>query len=227
MKISIILPARNEEKIIGQTLDTISSYLIKKKYAHEVLVVVNGSNDKTKQIVIDTSSKNNNIKLLQSKPGYGFALKKGFKVAKGDYVVVFNVDFFDLKFIDLVDVNLLGNDMVIGSKQAPWSKDMRPITRRIISTVFNILLKIIFGFKGSDTHGIKIIRKKVVNKVLLACETNSGIFDTEFVIRTQRNSFSIADLPVTIVEKRPARFSRRLLDTPVDIYNLYKALKSE
>lgn len=226
MKLSIILPARNEEELIYSSLKEISNYLQKKHYKYEILVVVNGSSDKTEKIVRDFKiKKDKNVIYLNSKPGYGIALKKGMQKARGKYIIIFNVDFYDLKLIDLVDIDLYGRDLVMGSKMAHWSVDKRSNMRKIFSYTYNLLLKFIFDFKGSDTHGIKVMRSEVVKKVLKKCKTTNGIMDTEFVIRTQRQNFKIADFPVVVEEKRIPRFNNRLLSTPIDIYNLFKVLK--
>lgn len=223
-KVSVVLPARNEEQLIKSCLTDIYKFLDSKKYAYEILVVINGSSDETLNIVKELSLKNKNIKIVDSKAGYGQALKKGMQVAKGDYVVIFNVDFYDLKMIDLVDIDLYGRDLVMGSKMAHWSEDKRELQRRIFSFGYNLLLKALFGFRGSDTHGIKVMKRIVVDKILKKCKTTSGIMDTEFVIKAQRDNFKIADFPVVVEEKRGPRFPNRLLSTPIDIYSLYKSL---
>lgn len=224
-KLSVILPTRNEEELIGKALLDISKFLDTKRYSYEILIILNGSVDNTKEIVDKLSAKNKNIKVMNSKPGYGFALRKGMLEAKGTYVTIFNVDFYDLKLIDLVDIDLYGKDLVIGSKMTNWAEDKRPWKRRVVSVLYNVLLKTFFDFKGSDTHGIKIMRKKVMDSVLKKCKTTSGILDTEFVIKSQRDGYEIADLPVSVEEKRIPRFVNRFLSTPVDLINLYKALK--
>jgi len=224
-KLSIILPARNEDEIIKKTLTEIFAYLKNKKYLYEVLVILNGCEDKTVDITKTFQYRNKSLKIYKSKAGYGYALKEGLKKSIGEYVAIFNVDFYDLKMLDLMDIDLYGKDLVIGSKMAHWSTDKRPTSRKIVSILFNLYLKIMFGFKGSDTHGIKIMKRKVVKDVLKKCRTVDGIIDTEFVIRTQRLGFKIADFPVTLEEKRTSRFVNRFLSTPIDIYKLAKALK--
>lgn len=226
MRLSIVLPARNEEQLILKTLNSIYSYLKNKEYKSEVIIVLNGCSDKTEELVKNfKSDKNLKLVILKSKPGYGHALKKGMGFAKGKYIAIFNVDFFDLKMIDLMEIDLYGRDLVMGSKMAHWSEDRRGLSRKIFSYVYNFLLKVFFSFKGSDTHGIKIMRRSVISKVLKKCKTTSGIMDTEFVIKTQREGFKIADFPVVVEEKRIPRFSNRLFSTPIDIYNLYKSLR--
>ena len=224
MKTSVIFPARNEEELIKEAVLETYKHLKKKKHTFEILVVTNGCTDKTEDIVKELGKKYKEIKLIYSKPGYGFALRKGLEKAEGDYIVIFNVDFYDLRLIDLIDIDLFGRDFIIGSKMAHWSEDKRPASRKFVSTLFNIYLNAVHGFKGSDTHGIKVFRKEVKNKILKKCITTSGIFDTEFVIKAQKESFSFADFPVVVEEKRPPRFSQRLWNTPHDIYQLTIAL---
>ncbi len=223
MKLSIILPARNEEMLIRETLTNIVSFLKKRKISgYEILVIINGTTDSTERIVSEMSSKN--IRVFKSKPGYGLAIRKGFREAKGDYIAIFNVDFYDLNMLDLALIDLYGKDLIIGSKLTHWSEDKRPIPRRLISYFFNLYLRIAYGFLGSDTHGIKIMRQEVKKKVLPKCKTDSGIFDTEFVLRTQRFGFKISDFAVAVKEKRSPRFNQRIFQTLLDIWQLYKAL---
>lgn len=228
MKLSIILPARNEEYLIKNTLLDIVSFLKNRKISdYEILVIINGSHDKTEDIVSVLNSSNKKIKILHSKPGYGVALKKGLKSSNGYFVVIFNVDFYDLRMIDLVNIDLYGKDFIIGSKMAHWSEDKRKMLRKAVSFLFNIYLRLAHGFRGSDTHGIKVLKTGVVKKVLPKCKTDSGIFDTEFVLRSQYAGFKFADFPVLVEEKRPPRFTQRILQTPKDILELYKSLKQD
>jgi glycosyltransferase involved in cell wall biosynthesis len=226
MKLSIILPTRNEELLIKDALLDITSFLAKRKMPnYEILVVINGTYDKTSDIVKNIASKNKRVKIYKSAPGYGRALKAGLKNSLGDYVIIFNVDFYDLRMIDLVNIDMYGKDFIIGSKMAHWSEDKRSLSRKTVSTLFNFYLRTIHNFAGSDTHGIKVMKKNVVEKILHKCKTNSGIFDTEFVLRAQYAGFKFADFPVTVIEKRPPRFTQRILQTPKDVFNLYVSLK--
>jgi len=226
MKLSIILPTRNEEVLIKDTLKDLVQFLKRKKIVDfEILVVINGTEDKTEEVVSELAINNKKIEILKSKSGYGKALREGLKESNGDYVIIFNVDFYDLRMIDLINIDLYGKDFIIGSKMAHWSKDKRSVIRKTISYLFNLYLKVVYGFGGSDTHGIKILRREVVNKILPKCKTDSGIFDTEFVLRSQYEGFKFADFPVTVVEKRAPRFTQRVLQTPIDIYALYNSLK--
>ena len=159
--------------------------------------------------------------MITSDPGYGHALRKGLEIAEGEYIVIYNVDFYDLELINLIDINMCGKDLIIGSKRTYWSNDHRPLARKIISTLFTFFLKIMYEFKGSDTHGIKLLKRKVIAEVFPQCMTNSGIFDTELVIRTQWAGFKIADFPVAISERRPQPISQSVESRLPKIYMNY------
>lgn len=229
MKLSVILPARNEEKLIRSTVLEILMHLKKKNYSSEVLVIINGCTDDTQKIAREIAIKYKQLRILSSKTGYGIALKKGLKEARGEFIAIFNVDYYNLHFLDLADIGMYGKDVIIGSKRTYWAEDNRSVARKAISLFFNLFLRLAFGFKGSDTHGIKLMRKAVVDKILPRCKTTSDIFYTELIIKAQRAGFKLADFPVAVEEKRPSRFTfvDRTLKTPINIYRLYRALNEK
>src|SRR5690606_33170797 len=133
--------------LIADTLRKIDVYAKSKPISYEILVILNGCTDKSEDIVSEFARKNKNIIVLKSKPGYGYALIKGLKKASGNYIVVYNADFYDLLFIDLAIAKLLGRDMVLGSKAAAWSVDKRSIIRKLITKYYNLYIKLVLGFK--------------------------------------------------------------------------------
>ncbi|MBU0572821.1 glycosyltransferase family 2 protein [Patescibacteria group bacterium] len=226
MKLSVILPAKDEEGLLSTVLKDITSYLDVARLTYEVVVVENGSSDNTLEIAKACARKNFRIKVeCLLEPAYGKALIRGIKKARGRYIVIFNVDFWDKKFIDLINADLLGYDLVTGSKLLSSSKDNRSLNRKLITFFFNLFLKIFFGFKGTDTHGIKAFRRNILLPIINRCRTETGIFDSELVIRSQRAGLDILELPVEIIERRSPRFSNRIFQTPADLIKLYAALK--
>lgn len=225
--ISVIVPAHNEEKLLPEFAREVTSYLEKNLPNYELLIVENGSTDKTLEIAKRFAQKNKRIKVYHlPKPSYGEAALRGFKEARGSYIIFFNVDFWDRRFIDLVKVDLLGYDVIAGSKNLPGSRDERPFSRRFISRGLNIFLKVFFGYPGTDTHGIKVFHQRRLLPILKRCKTKTGIFDSELLIRAQRKGLKILELPVEVVEKRPSRFGvRRILETPRDIWQLCQHLR--
>ncbi len=225
--LSIVLPAYNEEELIGKTLKDITSGLSKFEISAEILVCENGSDDGTFEISKRFAQENKSVKVFhQGKPGYGKALKLGIGKATGDKVVVFNVDFYDLDFVQKASELLNKFDLVIGSKNLSESKDLRPIVRKLVTKFFNFFLRIVFQFEGTDTHGLKAFKKSKVEKILKKCTTESEIFDTELVLRAQKQGLKFTEIPVSVTEVRPSRYSlvSRIPKTCSDVFVLYKAL---
>lgn len=225
IEISVVAPAYNEEKHISSFLRSVIGYLDKLAITYEVLIVENGSTDRTSEIVRNFLNKNSHVRLITlPNPAYGIAIKKGLSAAHGKYIVLFNIDFFDLAFIDLCLIDLIGKDLIIGSKLAPWASDRRPLSRHLISLVFNFFLRRVFGFSGTDTHGIKVFRAQFLKDAIVKSQTTSGIADTEIAILLEWSGAKIAEVPVTVAEIRPARFKSRFFQTFKDIYDLTKSL---
>jgi glycosyltransferase involved in cell wall biosynthesis len=222
--VSIVVPVHNEEQILTRFVKDIGDSCKKLRLNYELLLIENGSTDQTRQIMKNIT-KSSVINLHLIKPDYGEAMLVGIQKSRGKYVVVFNVDYWEEKFLAITQANLLGYDMVIGSKRLPGSDDRRHWSRRLITGVFNIFLKIVMKYPGTDTHGIKVFEKEKMKQVVKACKTRSGIVDSEMMIRAYRAGLKVLELPTTVVEIRPTVFSpTRLWQTPKDIWGLYKAL---
>jgi glycosyltransferase involved in cell wall biosynthesis len=226
-KISVIVPVHNEEKLINAFIREVTVFCKKQKISYELILVENGSTDKTKDLILLQIRKNPNIKLITlQKPGYGQALKTGLLRASGNYLVVYNVDFWDPALFRLASDGLVGADIILGSKTLPASTDNRPFSRRLITFIFNTVVRHLFSYPGSDTHGIKVFRRNKILPILKKCRTTSGIFDTELMILASRNGLMIKEIPVKLKEVRPARFGlKRLFQTPPDLLRLISAVK--
>lgn len=227
-RISIVVPAYNEQNLLPEFVQELTSYLGKSWTNYELLIIENGSQDKTLKIAKEISKKNKKVVIYHlSQPAYGQAIIYGLRKGRGEYIVIFNVDFWDRRFIDLAKKDLLGNDIITGSKNLSDSCDQRPLSRRLITKGFNFFLKTIFGYRGTDTHGIKVLRRETVLPIVKKCKTKTGIFDSELLVRVQRSGLKILELPVEIKEKRPNRFGfKRILETPKDLVELYFTLLS-
>ena len=93
--------------------------------------------------------------------------------------------------------------MVVGSKAPKDARDMRPVFRRVATGVLNGMLRLAVGFKGTDTHGLKAFQRERLLPVVNRCVVDKDLFASEFVIRSERDSYRVLEIPVTIQEKRP------------------------
>ncbi|MCL5409246.1 MAG: glycosyltransferase family 2 protein [Patescibacteria group bacterium] len=224
--VSIIVPVHNEEDLLPFFTSTINKLCHKLKLSYEILLIENGSNDGSYQVAKQLSLKYPAIKVLRlSSSGYGQALITGFKEAQGKYVVIFNVDYHDERFLQLCQVDMLGYDVILASKLLPGARDKRSLSRRLITRFLATFIKMIFSYKGTDTHGVKVLRRSAISKVFMQCRLTNGIFDSELMIRAERNSLKILELPAYVQEIRSNRFGlKRFWQTPKDLIDLIRVL---
>ena len=207
---SLIIPIYNEEEIlevqVNKLMNEVDRVLPHAEY--EILLVENGSSDRTYRIALRLARQNSNIKVVRlHSPSYGQAFKEGVKQAKYDVVIQFDIDFWDTDFLDLSLLLLSRYDIVIGSKNLGRSKDERPLARKILSKALELFLKFYFGVPFSDTHGMKAIRKSVILPLVDEVQSQNHFFDSELLIMCHYLRYSFKELPVSLQEIRSTRFS--------------------
>lgn len=232
--LSIVVPVYNEESIVVQAVDTMVANLQKSGWDYEVLLCENGSRDKTWVLVNDLAKKYTTVRTLQvGKPGhgnYGLALKTGILAAKGEIVVNDEIDIGNFDFYDQA-VRILSREsdvaMVVGSKTLATSNDKRPMVRKFATWCVNALLRVLLGFKGTDTHGLKAWKRERLERIVRDCITERDIFTSEFVIRTERAGFLVHEIPIEIAETRAARIPliKRVPHVLRNIWTLFFALR--
>jgi len=209
--ISVVLPAFNESDMLEETVDAVYKYLESRKEDFQVIIVENGSDDNTAEIGQRLASESEFIDFFHSPiADYGSALRQGFQNAKGDIVVNFDVDFYDLDFLERA-VTIIRNTkknrpaIVVGSKRAIGSRDERSALRRLATLVFSSILRIGFGLGVTDTHGVKAFHRASVAPLESLCHFGSDLFDTELILRCEREGLIVNEIPVAVKESRPAR----------------------
>jgi glycosyltransferase involved in cell wall biosynthesis len=231
-KLSFIIPVYNEEKIIAKEVEEMI-YMAGKMLAHtdyEILLVENGSTDHTKdmaQLLDKTHTEVRIISLLA--PSYGKAVKTGLLNGDGEYLVLFNIDLWDIVFVKraLELCEARGYDIVVGSKTMRGAKDLRPWLRKAVTRTFNFVLRLIFGFRGTDTHGMKVLRRSKIIPIVNTCHTDREIFDTELLIRAQKAGLRMTEIPVVCMEKRKSTYGvfKRTPRTLKDLFVLFFTLR--
>jgi glycosyltransferase involved in cell wall biosynthesis len=225
-ELSVVMPAHNEAGFLDHTLKDLVSALRDRDLAFEVVVVENGSTDSTLADARTFAADDDSVVVL-TRPvaDYGEAMREGIFTARGDVVVVFDVDYFDPGFVDVVLPRLAAPDgpaIIVGSKRAPGTSDTRPWPRRMITAGFSTVLRIGFGLTVSDTHGMKGMQRATVEPIARRCRNGTDLFDTELVLRADRAGLAIAEVPVTVEERRPSRtpIARRIARTMLGLVRL-------
>ena len=202
---SVVIPVYNEEEILTSSLRDLQQRLRDSRHSYEIILAENGSRDRTVEIGREHASRDPDIDIFSyPEPNYGGALRQGILRARGEFVVCEEIDILDVDF-HLCALELLRTrkaDMVVGSKAMRGARDHRPFVRRFATRVYNRVLRVTLGFRGTDTHGIKAFRRSTMLPVLSECVIEKDVFASELVIRAERAGLRIVEIPVDIVEKR-------------------------
>lgn len=225
--ISVVLPIHNEEMHLAHSLRLLLKELKKHlKETHEVILVENGSTDRSWDICKEFQ--NNFPEIIQtihlSTRSYGLAIREGIYQSKLEYIILFNVDFWDIPFL-IKSIELLNScDIVVGSKTLITSNDRRPLLRRQITYWFNVLLRAFYNFPGTDTHGIKALKKKSILPIAKSCYPLRELYDTQLVLRACRKKLIYIEIPISVNEKRPSRYPpiRRTINLLHDLAVIFK-----
>jgi glycosyltransferase involved in cell wall biosynthesis len=225
---SIVIPVFNEAGFLPTAIPALVSEMEGLEAPWRVLIVENGSTDDTASVARGLARDLPIEVISLPDADYGAAMRRGFELAEGSWVVNFDIDYFSAEFLSRV-VELEGIDLVIGSKRDPGSDDRRPPIRRLATRVFNLLLKTMLGSGVSDTHGMKAFRSSLVLDLVPAVASTQDLFDTELVVRAERAGYRIAEVPVVVEEIRSAKSSliKRVPRTVAGLWRIRRSLRAD
>ena len=193
--LSLVFPAYNEEKNIGKLIDNASSAARDITDDFEIVVVEDGSRDKTKKVIEGKLKTCPELKMVVHpvNKGYGQTVWDGLKAASKDYVFFSDADLqFDLKEITKLLEHINEYDVVIGFR-AP-RKD--PFFRIVNAKAWNVLVRLLFGLKVKDIDcAFKIFKRTILEKMEVV--SGGATFSAELLIRLQKAGIKIKEVPVT------------------------------
>lgn len=209
MKLSVVIPAYNEEKNLKKgVLDEVKNFLEKNKFDYEVIIVDDGSIDSTKEEILKYISKEKGFSLIENNHGgKAIAVMSGMLQAKNDTVLFTDMDQATPidqlnKFVPKFNE---GYDIVIGSRKG---RKGAPLIRKISAWGFSLLRRIILGLPFKDTQcGFKAFNKKSIEKIIPRIKNEWGVlhtktgavnagFDVEILYLAKKYGFKIAEVPV-------------------------------
>ncbi len=201
MKVSVILPAYNEEDSIGEAVGSVSQRLESMGQDYEIIVVDDGSSDGTKSRASEyTLDKKIRVLGYDQNMGKGYALKYGAMCALGDFVFFMDSDL-DIEASNLARYlkAVQDVDLVIASKRHPLSKVDEPLSRRVLSFSFNMLVRLLTGVQASDTQaGLKAFSSESMKKILPLLSVKKYAFDVELLVVARLLKMKVVELPVKI-----------------------------
>ena len=204
--ISIVIPVYNEEGILHSSVVDLVTSLDELKWEYEILLAENGSSDRTVALGEELSRKYPRVQIHSlGEPNYGRALKEGILRAKGKFVICDEIDLCDTEFHQRALAILEADraDMVVGSKVMEGAEDRRGMLRHGATLIINGMLRVLVGFHGTDTHGLKAFRRDRLQSTVDKCMLERDLFASELVIRAERDGKRVQEIPIHIVEKRP------------------------
>jgi glycosyltransferase involved in cell wall biosynthesis len=205
-QVSIVIPVYNEEGILHASVVDLIERMESFPHRYEILLAENGSRDRTVEIGQELAHKYAQVHIHSlGEPNYGKALKQGILRARGELVMCDEIDLCDTDFYARA-LPLLSErraDMVVGSKVMHGAQDRRGLFRHSATLVINGMLRVLVGFHGTDTHGLKAFRRETLLDTAQRCELDRDLFASEFVIRAEREGKRVVEIPIHIVEKRP------------------------
>ena len=188
-RISVIIPAYNEEKRIGKVLQRIPEFV------DEVIVVDDGSNDRTSEVARKFGVE---VIRLERNEGKGKAMSEGIKAANGDIIVFMDADgqHRPEEIVKLVEPIVNGEaDFVIGSRLIK-AQGERPLIRKISNFITTYLIRLKLGISVRDTQsGFRAIRREFLPEI----ESKRYEVETEVLIKAVKKGARVKEVPVSMI----------------------------
>jgi len=205
-KISVVIPAYNEEHRIEKTLLSVEEYLKKTGYDYEILVVDDGSKDNTAGVVEKLAAGNPCLKLIDNREnhGKGWVTRQGMLAASGDIRLFMDAD--NSTRVDELSKMLplfeQGTDIVIGSRRIAGSviTKHQPLLRDFLGGVFRLIVHTLVPLKVTDSQcGFKAFTARAARAVFSKQSIFRWAFDVEILALARKQGLKIMEVPVTWV----------------------------
>jgi glycosyltransferase involved in cell wall biosynthesis len=208
--VSVVIPAFNEERMIGQVLVETANIMDCLNVPYEIIVVDDGSTDQTGLVasghkVLMVTNKTNR--------GKGYSIRRALQYAQGDIIVTMDSDgeHQPKEIPSLIEPLYNGTDIVAGSRFL-GANGNRITTRinRIGNFLFNFTIMSITGKYITDSQtGFRAIKRSVINELQL--ESDGYEIETEITLKSLRNGYTFKELPVTVKRRRYDQSKIRLV----------------
>ncbi len=200
--LSIIIPAHNEERRLPWALEQIDRFLRTWDRSAEVIVVENGSTDRTAEIAEAFARDHLYVRLIREpRRGKGLAVRWGMRAARGRYRYICDADLSTPieEVVKFLPPQLDGFDIAIGSREAPGARRIgEPLYRHVIGRVFNAIVRLLALPDFQDTQcGFKMFRAEVAEDLFRVQQLDGMSFDVEVLFIAWQRGYRIVEVPVT------------------------------
>ncbi len=202
--LSIIIPAYKEEERIGRNLLEIKEYLKNKNFDYEIIVITDGSPDKTAEVARNYQSQIENLRVIENKKnnGKGYVVRQGLLEAQGQLRLFMDADgSTSIKHLDkFLPEFKKGYDVLIGSRdiQGAFVQIHQPKYREIMGDMGNWLIRLVLGlWRYPDTQcGFKMLTAQAAQEVASRMVVDRFGFDFEMIVLAKKLGFKIKQMPV-------------------------------
>lgn len=227
-ELSIIIPAYNEEALITSTLDGLKTYLSTRSEGYEIIVVDDGSQDKTAMCIEDWTKINDvNLHLLinEQNIGKGFSIQRGVMESHGRYIIFIDADLpYELGAIEhFLNALRNGYDLAIGSRVLPGSQVKGvPIVRYASGQIFSWMVQAVLFSGLPDTQcGFKSFKSIAAKEIFRRLTIDGFGFDVEMLFVARKLRLAIQPVPVRMIDHRHRSRVRLVVDSFKMFANLF------
>ncbi|MEA3356833.1 MAG: glycosyltransferase [Patescibacteria group bacterium] len=238
MDLTIIIPAKNEEKRIGQTLNQLGKFFANRKFLNiEILVIINNTTDNTIGEVRKVQRNYPFIKYTSinwsvgQRGTKGNAVVEGFKRAKGKYVAFLDADgSSSVEELYKLYMSMLGDPSVDGAIANRYISGARivgdfPFMRKVYSRLFNMVVRFGFGINSKDTQcGLKMFKNEVAKEFIPRVAVGSWAFDLNLLLIAKYLGYRIDEVPTIWVHVDGSKLNARraVVEVPKELFVLKK-----
>lgn len=231
--LSIIIPLYNEEKRVIESIGKLDSYFSNQKYSYEIIFVNDGSSDETISKLKTRISKLRNIRIIDNKKnhGKGYVVRQGIMSAVGKYILFTDVDLSTpIKEIEKLLPYIEKYPVVIGSRYLKKDsiKIAQPLSRRIISRVGNLFIKLFLGLSYVDTQcGFKLFESKAAKDIFKKSTIDRWGFDMEILAIAKALGYKVKEVAVDWYDdpRSQVRASRAAWNTIKEVAKIRSNMK--
>lgn len=211
-QVSLIIPCFNEEQRLPATLDRVVRYLEARGATWEILVVDDGSTDRTAEVARTRAAGDGRIRVFRYEPncGKGYAVAFGARRARGEWILFSDADLSTPieELEKCAEALARGADVAIGSRALPDSRlEVRqPWWRERAGRAMNFLIRRVSGLPFTDTQcGFKLFTRQAAQDIFPNLRVRGWMFDVEILVLARKLGYRVAEVPVTWINSEQSR----------------------